>query len=31
MEVVEADSTDGDAEVTWAFGAILPPTRPAPA
>ena len=31
MEVVKADSTDGDAEVTWALGATLPPTRPAPA
>ena len=31
MEVLKADSTDGDAEVTWALGATLPPTRPAPA
>ena len=31
MEAVKGDSTDGDAEVTWALGAILPPTRPAPA
>ena len=31
MEVVKADSTDGDAQVTWALGATLPPTRPAPA
>ena len=31
MEVVKADSTDGDAEVTWALGATLTPTRPAPA
>ena len=31
MEVVKGDSTDGDVEVTWALGAILPPTRPAPA
>ena len=31
MEVVHGDSTDGDVEVTWALGAILPPTRPAPA
>ena len=31
MEVVKADSMDGDAEVTWALGATLPPTRPAPA
>ena len=31
MEVVQADSTDGDAEVMWALGATLPPTRPAPA
>ena len=31
MEVVKADSTDGDAEVTLALGATLPPTRPAPA
>ena len=31
MEVVKGDSTDGNAEVTWALGAILPPTRPAPA
>ena len=31
MEVVKADLTDGDAEVTWALGATLPPTRPAPA
>ena len=30
MEVVKADSTDGDAEVMWALGATLPPTRPAP-
>ena len=30
MEVVKG-ATDGDAEVTWALGAILPPTRPAPA
>ena len=31
MEVVKVVSTDGDAEVTWELGAILPPTRPAPA
>ena len=31
MKVVKADWTDGDAEVTWALGATLPPTRPAPA
>ena len=31
MEVVNEDSTDGDVEVTWALGATLPPTRPAPA
>ena len=31
MEVVKADSTDGDAEVMWALRATLPPTRPAPA
>ena len=31
MEVVKANSMDGDAEVTWALGATLPPTRPAPA
>ena len=31
MKVVKGDSTDGDVEVTLAFGAILPPTRPAPA
>ena len=31
MEVVKGDSTDGDVEVTWALGATLPPTRPAPA
>ena len=31
MEVVKADWTDGDAEVTWAPGAMQPPTRPAPA
>ena len=31
MEVVKGDSTDGDMEVTWALGAIPPPSRPAPA
>ena len=31
MEVVKGNSTDGDVEVTWALGATLPPTRPAPA
>ena len=31
MEVVKGDSTDGDGEVTWALGATLPPTCPAPA
>ena len=31
MEVVKGDSTDGEVEVTWALGAILPGTRPAPA
>ena len=31
MQVVKWDSTDGDVEVTWALGAILPPTRSAPA
>ena len=30
MEVKKGDSTDGDLEVTWALGAILPPTRRAP-
>ena len=29
MEVMKADTTDGDAEVTWALGATLPHTRPA--
>ena len=28
---MKGDSTDGDGEVTWALGATLPPTRPAPA
>ena len=31
MEVVKGDSMDGDVEVTWALGAILPPTHPDPA
>ena len=31
MEVVKADSTDGDAGVTWSLRATLSPTRPAPA
>ena len=31
MEVVKGDSMGGDMEVTWALGAALPPTSPAPA
>ena len=30
IEVVRGDPRDGDAEVAWALGAILPPTRPCP-
>ena len=31
MEVVKGNSTDRDVVVTWALGATLPPTHPAPA